>query len=220
NPLVRKHYDMAIRNRLWQHFSQRKGRRDNPGAPELRTGLAEKNARRLNDAILLKMVLDHEEAIEQYYEEISGYSFADEDFDALKQRILELYLGQKTPIREELAKNPVTLSCLDKIDGLVIPLKILVRDDKHEQIINNLKTFFEAQRASQNDARIRLALLEAAEHGDEEEWLSSVPALMGMSESELPHNDNGGAQQIEKSNFDEMVEIAMKRAAKVTGKHR
>lgn len=219
DPLVRKHYDMAIRNRLWQHFSQRKGRKDNLNVPELRTSLAEKNARRLNDAILLKMILDHEDAIEQYYEEISGYIFEDEDFGALKQRILETYLGQKTPIRDELVKEAASRSCLDRIEALVAPLKVLVRDEKHEQIVNNLKQFFEAQQVSQNDARIRLALIEAAEHGNEEEWLSSVPALMGMSENELPHKADNGTEQHEKSNFDEMVEIAKKRFARVTGKH-
>ncbi|MBX2805637.1 MAG: DNA primase [Hyphomicrobiales bacterium] len=221
DPLVRKHYDMTIRNRLWQHFSQRKNRKGEAGTPEVRTsGLADANARRLNDAILLKMILDHEDAIEQYYEEISGYDFEDEDFNILKRRILEIYPIRDTPIRQELARDPASHTALSRIDALVAPLKVLVRDEKQEQIVNNLKTFFEAQKAYQNDARIRLAIMEAAEHGDEDEWLSSVPALMGTNGNETPRIDDGGARELEKSNFDDMVKIAMKRVAKVNGQHR
>jgi hypothetical protein len=98
-------------------------------------------------------------------------------------------------------------------------MKWLFRDEKQEQIVDNLKAFFDTQRASQNDARIRIAIMEAAEHGDEEEWLASVPALMGTGDGELPKKVSGDTQ-VEKSNFDEMVKLAMQRFATVSRKRR
>jgi hypothetical protein len=86
--------------------------------------------------------------------------------------------------------------------------------------MNNLKTFFEDQKTNQNDAGIRLALMEIAERGDEEEWLSTVSSLNGRGEEELPKHATGDTQRLEKKNFDEMVNLALERLAKVSGKRR
>jgi DNA primase catalytic core len=220
NPLVRKHYDIAARNRLWQHFSPKKNRKGEVAPSEVRTSLADRSPRRVNDAILIKMLLDNEEAISQYYEEIYAFDFYGEDFNHLKQRILDLFLSQKSPIKTELLKDEYSAMALDRVITAAESQFTKLSDEKRDELINNFTPFFDKLLASRNDEQARIAIFEAAISGDESEWLSTLPALRDGDEEHLPKDDIGGTQHMNKSKFNEMVKIAMQRAANVGSKRR
>jgi DNA primase catalytic core len=143
NPLVRKHYDMAIRNRLWQHFSQRTERNGNKNALEVRTSLVDKATNRVHDTYILGLLLDNEELIEHFYEEICSLEFENDDLNLLKDKLIDLYAQSKTPISQYISLDDKVLPSLRKIDEMRKNIKFSRMDGKElidffQHTLNNI----------------------------------------------------------------------------------
>ena len=215
NPTVKKHYRDAVKDRIWKRRRPpRDGRAESPRTHP-RANLSGVNGERTREAELLKAFLDHEQAIEQYYEEICGYDFESEEFNALKQRMLELYLSGKSPLRNALAREERMESVMNRIESMSA-----IRSSASEMQLSNIKTFFEIKKAEESRRHNQRIILETVERGDEAEWQSLAPVLGGDADGAGPKSGKAVIELSEKTSFEEMKRIALERVARANGRRR